>query len=95
MIRYSPASERDSEVAARDVLGRDFFKELLPEAQLKEFQARFNLFMAQGQTIDRFSTSFNAAGGQIKVQMLLARLKSQAGDGQDRLALVRLMPEES
>ena len=93
VIRYSPASEQHSDVEAGNVLGRHFFREVIPNGQLREFQARFQLFMAHGQTVDRFSTSFASAEGLIKVQILLARITAQSTKGQDRLALVRLMPE--
>lgn len=91
VIRYSPASEQFSEMPARDVLGRHFFRDVLPEGELKDFQSRFQLFMLHGQTVDRFSASFDSAEGLIKVQVLLAKITAQGG--QDRLALVRLMPE--
>jgi photoactive yellow protein len=93
VIRYSPASEQYSEVQARDVLGRHFFQEFVPDGQLKDFQTRFLLFMQHGQTVDRFSASFDSVEGQISVQVLLAKITAQ--NGQDRLALVRLMPERS
>lgn len=93
VIRYSPASERDADVKATDVLGRHFFTEIVRGEQLKDFQARFQLFMTYGQSIDRFSASFSSEEGQVKVQILLARVKEKAIDGSDRLALVRLMPE--
>lgn len=93
VIRYSPASEQNSDVKAQDVLGRHFFTEVVPNAQVKKFQARFNLFMAHGQTVDRFSTSFDSEGEQIKVQILLARISEKTAQESKRLALVRIMPE--
>jgi photoactive yellow protein len=93
VIRYSPAPEQHSDIGASDVLGRHFFEEIMPDQQLKELQMRFQLFMAHGQTIDRFSTSFSSAEGQINVQVLLARITIQTENRGERLALVRLMPE--
>ncbi|MDQ3818466.1 MAG: PAS domain-containing protein [Acidobacteriota bacterium] len=93
VIRYSPASEQSSDVKVGDVLGRQFFSEVLPDEHLKEAQARFHLFMAHGQTIDRFSTSFDSAEGRVKVQLLLARIKPLMKSESERLALVRLMPD--
>lgn len=93
VIRYSPASEQHSEMRAKDVLGRHFFREVLPDNHLKEAQARFQLFMAHGQTIDRFSTNFDSEEGRVSVQLLLARIKPQAKNETERLALVRLMPD--
>lgn len=91
IIRYSPASEQFAEAQPRDVLGRHFFREVLPKGLLTDFQSRFQLFMLHGQTVDRFSASFDSEEGLIRVQMLLAKMTAQSG--QDRLALVRLMPE--
>ncbi|MDT5061440.1 MAG: hypothetical protein QOH63_1899 [Acidobacteriota bacterium] len=93
VIRYSPASEQNSDVKAQDVLGRHFFTEVVSNDQLKDFQARFQLFMAHGQTVDRFSTVFDSEEGQIKVQILLARISEKTTQGSEQLALVRIMPE--
>lgn len=93
VIRYSPAAEQNSDVQAQDVLGRHFFTEVVPNQQVKDFQARFHLFMSHGQTVDRFSTTFDSADGQIKVQILLARINEKTENGTQRLALVRIMPE--
>src|ERR1043165_2715746 len=91
VIRYSPVSEQFSEVQAKDVLGRHFFRDVLPAGVFKDFQTRFRVFMLHGQTVDRFSASFDSEAGLIRVQILLAKMTAKSG--QDRLALVRLMPE--
>jgi photoactive yellow protein len=93
VIRYSPACEQNSDVKALDVLGRHFFTEVVPNNQVKDFQARFYLFMADGQSVDRFSTVFDSEEGHIKVQILLARISEKTAQGSERLALVRIMPE--
>jgi methyl-accepting chemotaxis protein len=93
VIRYSPASEQESDVKAQDVLGRHFFTEVIPNDQVKHFQARFHLFMAHGQTVDRFSAVFDSEEGQVKVQIMLARISEKTEQGSQRLALVRIMPE--
>ena len=49
--------------------------------------------MEYGQSIDRFSASFDSDEGQIKVQIMLARISKKIGNGSERLALVRIMPE--
>lgn len=93
VIRYSPASEKNSEVKAQDVLGRHFFTDVIRNKQIKDFQTRFRLFMEHGQTVDRFSASFDSAEGHIKVQILLAKLNEKVARESARLALVRIMPE--
>ena len=92
VIRYSPASEQRSDVQAQDVLGRQFFTEVVGDKKVKRFQARFQLFMRQGQTVDRFSASFPSEAGEVKVQFLLAKLDKKVSAGGEHLALVRIMP---
>ncbi len=92
VIRYSPASEQRSEVQPKDVLGRQFFKEVVRDKKVKDFEARFQLFMKQGQTVDRFSASFPSEVGEVSVQFLLARLDGKASERGEHLALVRIMP---
>ncbi|HEY0006951.1 MAG TPA: PAS domain-containing protein [Pyrinomonadaceae bacterium] len=94
VIRYSPASEQNPNVKALDVLGRDFFKDVVPVEQVGEFQNRFQTFMAQGDSIQRFTSTFPSESGQIKVQILLARITEKTEAGRERLALVRIMPEQ-
>ncbi|HEX8097038.1 MAG TPA: PAS domain-containing protein, partial [Pyrinomonadaceae bacterium] len=45
VIRYSPASEERSPVPAREVLGRNFFREVVPQEQFGDFSSRFRRFM--------------------------------------------------
>ena len=92
VIRYSPASEQQPDVQAKDILGRQFFTEVVSDKKVKSFQARFDLFMKQGQTIDRFSASFPSEAGEVQVQFLLARLDKKANANGEHLALVRIMP---
>lgn len=92
VIRYSPASEGRSGVQAEDVLGRQFFTEVVPNQQVADFRPRFQLFMSHGKTIDRFSTTFDSEDGIIKIQFLLARI-TKSKRREEHLALVRIMPE--
>ncbi|HWS99099.1 MAG TPA: PAS domain-containing protein [Pyrinomonadaceae bacterium] len=91
VIRYSPAAEERSDVQAADILGRQFFKEVVRDKKVKDFEARFQLFMKQGQTVDRFSASFPSEAGEVSVQFLLARLNKKVSRS-EHLALVRIMP---
>jgi photoactive yellow protein len=94
VVRYSPALEQNPKVKSDDVLGRNFFTEVVPAPEVKDHQARFRLFMAQGQTRDQFSATFPSEEGQIKVQILLALITEKSEQGGERLALVRIMPED-
>lgn len=94
VIRYSPAAESEADIPAEEVLGRNFFTDFLPAEEARSLKARFQLFMAHGMSIDRVTSTFACNGGQIKVQLLLARIAEKTENGHERLALVRLMPEK-
>jgi photoactive yellow protein len=93
VVRYSPASEQSPTVTAKDVYGRDFFTEVVPARQVRDLQARFHVFMAHGQSTDRFSATFDANGNTIKVQVVLAAMHERSEGARRRLALVRVMPD--
>jgi photoactive yellow protein len=93
VLRYAPAFEQSPKIKADDVLGHNFFTEVMPAPEIKDCQARFHLFMEQSQMTDKFSTEFSSEQGQIKVQILLARIFEKSERGVERLALVRIMPE--
>jgi photoactive yellow protein len=94
VIRYSPASEQNPKVMAQDILGRHFFTEVVANDQVKDFQTRFHLFMEDGQAVDRFSAVFDSEEGQIKVQVIMAKIFEKTAQESKRLALVRIMPDE-
>jgi photoactive yellow protein len=93
VIRYSPASETAPAVEARDVWGRNFFTEIAPVEQVVGFRLRFHSFMASGQAVERFTTTFAHGEQNIKVQIMLAHITEKSDEGRKRLALVRIMPE--
>ncbi|HEX8422795.1 MAG TPA: hypothetical protein VF634_05250 [Pyrinomonadaceae bacterium] len=93
VIRYSPASERAPAFEARDVWGRNFFTEIAPVEQVVGFRLRFHSFMANGQAVERFTTTFAHGEQNIKVQIMMAHITENAENVRKRLALVRIMPE--
>jgi photoactive yellow protein len=93
VIRYSPASESAPAVEARAIWGRNFFTEIAPVEQVVGFRLRFHSFMASGQAVERFTTTFKHGEQNIKVQIMLAHITEKSDDGRKRLALVRIMPE--
>jgi hypothetical protein len=93
VVRYAPVAAQGWR--RRDVLGRNFFTELLPAERLYGFRARFLNFMAGGQAVDRFALSIPRAEGALKLQVVLAAVSEGAGGGRERLALVRITPEQT
>lgn len=95
VVRYAPAFENSPGVKSADLLGHNFFTEVMPATEVTDCQARFRLFMAQGQATDKFSATFTSEQGPVKVQLLLARILEKTEDRVEQLALVRIMPEKA
>lgn len=93
VVRYAPAFEQTIGVTSADILGHNFFTEVVPATEVKECQDRFRLFMARGQATDKFSTTFKSEQGPVKVQILLAQILEKSERGTERFALVRIMPD--
>ncbi|HEV7906458.1 MAG TPA: hypothetical protein VGO96_21650 [Pyrinomonadaceae bacterium] len=93
VTRYSPAAETEPTVEARDIWGRNFFTEIAPVEQVVGFRLRFHSFMASGQAVERFTTTFAHGQQNIKVQIMMAHITEKSDEQRKRLALVRIMPE--
>lgn len=94
VIAFSPAEERYSDMRARDVVGRNFFTEVLTAEQSGDLQEKFRSLMRGLESVERLTSFFPHGGGEVKVQMVLAQLPGKQGEAKKRLALVRLMPEK-
>ena len=95
VIRYSPAAEHDSNIPAQSIIGRNFFTEIAPAPEVREFQECFRAFMTNGESVQKSSLTYPSEQGNVQIQIMLARLSEQSGVTRERLALVRLMPERA
>jgi photoactive yellow protein len=93
VIRYSPASEKQSDTPAYEIIGQDFFKDIAPVGEVAEFKGRFLAFMAFGDSVQRLTIRFSYEHLVIKAQIVLARITDHIETEDERLALVRLMPD--
>jgi photoactive yellow protein len=93
VVHYSAASEEKKDTPANNILGRNFFDELISISQVEELKSRFLRFMADGTSVERFTISFPYNQESIKVQIVMAHLSEKTEKGRERFALVRLMPE--
>ena len=94
VLRYAPMPERYAPAARKDVIGRDFFADVMPMAQLYGVRARFLAFMAGGRAVEKFSLRLPCAAGVLKLQFVLAVIMERAGN-ERRLALIRITPEQA
>jgi photoactive yellow protein len=86
---FSPVGERYAEAQARDIIGRDFFKEVVVCPEAEECEVKFHAFMRRGDSHEKLFFTFPSLHGDISVQIALAYLPEKE---QRRLAIVRLMP---
>lgn len=94
VVHYSAASEEKKDTLANNIMGRNFFNDLIAISQIEELKSRFLKFMAnEGSSVERFTVSFPYEQKSIKVQIVMAHLSEKTEKGRERFALVRLMPE--
>jgi photoactive yellow protein len=94
VIHYSPAAEEKRDASIKGIIGRNFFDELISIRQVEELKGRFHTFMADGNSVERFSLSFLFNQESIKVQIVMAHLIERTEKGSERFALIRLMPDK-
>jgi photoactive yellow protein len=98
VVHYSSAREQQS--AGRDweresIVGRNFFDDVVPVLPVKEFKDRFLRFMSSGDSVQRFTIRFPFEQQEVRVQIMLAHITERTDRRSERLALVRLMPENN
>jgi photoactive yellow protein len=94
IVHYSPVSEAKRAALNNGIVGKNFFDELLSITQVEELKGRFLRFMADGDSVQRFSLIFPFNQESIKVQIVMAHLIEKTERGRERFALIRLMPEK-
>ena len=93
VIRYAPTAGVN--LRRESVVGRDLFTEVMPVELLYGFRAKFLAFMDGGQSQERFALSIPCDGGAVRVQVMLAARSEQRSGRRERLALVRITPEQN
>jgi photoactive yellow protein len=94
VVHYSPARwPKPCGYARNHIIGRNLFDDLLPVSPIKDFKNRFLRFMSFGDSVQRFTIKFPFEQQDVRVQIMLARITERTERGRERLALVRLMPD--
>jgi photoactive yellow protein len=93
VVHYSPPTEEKTNASSINVVGRNFFDDVIQEAQVKDLKLRFLNFMLDGNSVERFSLNFLFRQSNIKVQIVMAHLTERSENRRERFALIRLMPD--
>lgn len=93
VIHYSPRKSDEVNIQKENVIGRNFFDELLTLTEASSLKNRFHTFMAEGNSVERFTVNFPFMRGSIKVQIVMAHVTEQSENGRKQFALIRLTPD--
>jgi photoactive yellow protein len=93
VVHYSPKSEDERDALQNNIVGRNFFDEVVAISQVEELKSRFLNFMADGTSVERFTVSFPYNQNNVKVQIVMAHVSEKSENGRERFALLRVMPE--
>jgi photoactive yellow protein len=94
VVHYSPASEEKINALSKEIVGKNFFSDLVAISQVEELKDRFHSFMTDGDSVERFSINFPYNQESVKVQIVMAHIIERSENGRERFALIRLMPEK-
>src|SRR5438067_2323551 len=86
VIGYSPVDERYSTIKAEDVIGLNFFTEILSKEDARELWAKFYSYMLGDESVERLTSVFPSEIGNIKIQIVMAHLPEKRLKGKERLA---------
>ncbi len=93
VIHYSPQKHEKVNAQKENIVGRNFFDDLIAVAEASDLKTRFHAFMAEGSSVERFTVNFPFIESIIKVQIVMAHITEQSENGRKQFALIRLTPE--
>jgi hypothetical protein len=89
-VIYSSLEKPNGQLLAdTDIKGRDFFKEILPFANIEEFRRRFDLFRLGDAQASGFDFVCDYGERSVPVKVLLARLRARGELGESVLVHLR------
>lgn len=91
--QYAPIKGELPPVTAGQIIGRNFFTEVLPLEQVRGFQRVFAYFMAHEGEAQRMSFPVSFDGVTVQIQIMMACLGGQTEGAKRRMALVKIKPE--
>ena len=79
ILYYKPEQIENSYTSPSEIVGRNFFTEITPVAQAREFQDLIKSFGRNHAPATSFNFTFVNAHGTLPVRVLLARIHEQSG----------------
>lgn len=87
ILSFNRAEEKLSHLRSRDVIGRNFFTEIAPCANVRLFRGRFRRFLNSSGSLVQFTAAYCFSHGPVYVCLVLVR----ANEGQALMLISKLM----
>lgn len=95
VIYYKPKNDDLSANGGAEIVGRNFFTDITPVAESREFQSHIKSFRQSHAPAESFNFTFDSSRVKRAVRVLLARIHEQSGEGGVESILIHIKPEGS
>jgi photoactive yellow protein len=79
IISFNRSEENLSRQAKIDVIGKNFFRDVAPCADVKEFHGRFDEFLSSGNLAEPFNYIYYFGATAVAVQLAFVRVTQEIG----------------
>lgn len=74
VLAFNRAEEKLSRLSRELVIGRNFFTEVAPCADVREFRGRFEKFLKTGEALTQFDFRYTFESGPVAVHLVMVRV---------------------
>ncbi len=92
---YKPDIEEDTRTPELDIIGKNFFTDVVPVAQAAELQAQFKRFRECHDPIRSLTFTFKSEHESIPTIILLASMREQSAQSRAETILVHIRKAKS
>jgi photoactive yellow protein len=78
ILAFNRAEEERSCLTSEDVIGKNFFTDIAPCTQVKEYEGRFKEFLSGDQPAIEFSFTYTFPHGRVSIHVLMLRAHGRA-----------------
>jgi photoactive yellow protein len=75
ILAFNNAEERQSRQSAQNVIGKNFFRDVAPCTQVKEYAGRFKEFLTSDKPSTQFSFTYVLPHGRFPIHIMLVRAR--------------------
>jgi photoactive yellow protein len=77
VLSLNRAEEKLSQIERQRTVGRNFFTEIAPCANVQDFQGRFKNFLNSTEPLEEFGFTYPFASGAVRVHLLFVRVNNE------------------